>query len=82
LPILVLRLDIGLRNDLAELLGLRRHERAGCAGVRMRGTIPCTSSFSEIALSRSAVPTISLKRAITGPGVAAGANNPNQFRSS
>src|SRR5262249_3313117 len=53
-----------------------------CAGVMMRGTMPCASSFSEIALSRRPVATISLRRATIGSGVAAGANSPNQLSSS
>src|SRR5262245_18846911 len=53
-----------------------------CAGVMMRGTMPCASSVSEIALSRRPLTTISLRRATIGLGVAAGANSPNQLRSS
>jgi hypothetical protein len=53
-----------------------------CAGLMIRGTMPCTSSFSAIALSRSPVATMSLRRATMGSGVAAVANSPNQLRSS
>src|SRR5262245_31657207 len=53
-----------------------------CAGVMMRGTMPCASSVCEIALSRRPLTTISLRRATIGLGVAAGANSPNQLRSS
>ena len=49
----ILQLDVGLRDDPAELLGLRDHEGAVLRrAVIRRGTMPCTSSFSAIALSR------------------------------